>query len=136
MGDGDVSSAELDRVKTSLVSGWLRRLDNLLNRALGKPEAWVELTSDDYTFDGRQEVQLAGDHLLALLAPARERMRDATGAPHRVDRCREWKRWAPPLRSRANPAAGGVCGWGVAGRAVPRAPCGARCQSQPFNRPR
>ncbi len=45
--------------------------DNLLNSALGKPQAWVELTSDDYTFDGRREVQLAGDHLLALLAPAR-----------------------------------------------------------------
>ncbi len=45
--------------------------DNLLDAALGKPAAWVELTADDYNFDGRQEVQLAGDKLLALLAPAR-----------------------------------------------------------------
>ncbi|MEX0677040.1 MAG: alpha-amylase/4-alpha-glucanotransferase domain-containing protein [Pirellulales bacterium] len=45
--------------------------DNLLCAALHKPDAWVELTSDDYTFDGRQEVQLAGDRLVALAAPAR-----------------------------------------------------------------
>jgi alpha-amylase len=45
--------------------------DNLLNAALHKPTEWVELTSDDYTFDGWQEVQLAGDHLVALLAPGR-----------------------------------------------------------------
>jgi hypothetical protein len=43
--------------------------DNLLNRALHKPAAWVELTADDYNFDGRQEVQLAGDKLVALAAP-------------------------------------------------------------------
>ncbi len=45
--------------------------DTLLNQALGKPAEWVELMSDDYTFDGWQEVQLAGDHLVALLAPGR-----------------------------------------------------------------
>ncbi len=45
--------------------------DNLLDRALGKPEHFVELMADDYNFDGRQEVQLAGDKLLALVAPSR-----------------------------------------------------------------
>ena len=45
--------------------------DNLLNAALGKPQTWVELTSDDYNFDGWQEVQLAGDRLVALAAPGR-----------------------------------------------------------------
>jgi alpha-amylase len=45
--------------------------DNLLCAAAGKPEAWVELTSDDYNFDGRQEVQLSSDRLVALAAPGR-----------------------------------------------------------------
>jgi len=43
--------------------------DTLLDKALGRPEQWVELTSEDYTFDGWKEVQLASDHLVALLAP-------------------------------------------------------------------
>jgi 4-alpha-glucanotransferase len=43
--------------------------DNLLNRALHKRDTWVELTAEDYNFDGRQEVQLAGDKLVALAAP-------------------------------------------------------------------
>ncbi len=43
--------------------------DNLLNRALRKDEAWVELTADDYNLDGRPEVQLASDKLVALAAP-------------------------------------------------------------------
>lgn len=45
--------------------------DNLLCSATHKPDAWVELTSDDYTFDGWQEVQLAGDRLVAFAAPSR-----------------------------------------------------------------
>lgn len=45
--------------------------DNLLAAATGKPTEWVELTADDFTFDGWQEVQLAGDQLVALAAPAR-----------------------------------------------------------------
>ncbi len=45
--------------------------DNLLDRALHKPEAWVELTADDYDFDGRQEVQLCSDKLVVLAAPSR-----------------------------------------------------------------
>jgi alpha-amylase len=45
--------------------------DNLLDRALDKPPSRVELTSEDYNFDGRLEVQLASDKLVALFAPGR-----------------------------------------------------------------
>ncbi len=45
--------------------------DALLDRATNKPEHFVELTADDYNFDGRQEAQLTGDKLIALAAPAR-----------------------------------------------------------------
>jgi 4-alpha-glucanotransferase len=45
--------------------------DNLLDRAANKPEHWVEATAADYNFDGRQEIQLANDRLLALVAPSR-----------------------------------------------------------------
>lgn len=44
--------------------------DNLLDQALGKSGPWVEATVDDYNFDSRQEVRLASDKLIALLAPA------------------------------------------------------------------
>ena len=45
--------------------------DNLLDRATGRTEPWVTLAADDFNLDGRQEVQLASNRLLALLAPAR-----------------------------------------------------------------
>ncbi|MBI3837152.1 MAG: DUF1926 domain-containing protein [Planctomycetia bacterium] len=45
--------------------------DNLLDRALKRPLARVELSADDYNFDGRQEVQLSNDKLVGLIAPAR-----------------------------------------------------------------
>ncbi|MGA2616981.1 MAG: alpha-amylase/4-alpha-glucanotransferase domain-containing protein [Thermoguttaceae bacterium] len=45
--------------------------DNLLERAAGRPEAWVEATADDFNFDGRQEVRLANDRLLAMILPSR-----------------------------------------------------------------
>jgi 4-alpha-glucanotransferase len=49
--------------------------DNLLDTAEGRGLAetdtpWVELTSDDYNFDGRPEVRLASNRLMALIAPA------------------------------------------------------------------
>jgi alpha-amylase len=49
--------------------------DNLLDtaegRGLSKNETpWVELTSDDYNFDGRPEVRLASNRLMTLIAPA------------------------------------------------------------------
>ncbi len=44
--------------------------DNALDRQLGRQGAWVEIKAEDFNFDGRLEVQLAGDRLLALVAPA------------------------------------------------------------------
>ena len=45
--------------------------DNLLDRAAGRPETWVEATADDFNFDARQEVRLANDKLIGLIAPSR-----------------------------------------------------------------
>jgi alpha-amylase len=45
--------------------------DGLLDRAVGRPTPWVEATSDDLNLDGRPEVQLANDKLIALIAPGR-----------------------------------------------------------------
>jgi alpha-amylase len=45
--------------------------DTLLDQAIGKPKDWLEAVANDYNFDGRQEVSLANDRLLALLAPSR-----------------------------------------------------------------
>lgn len=49
--------------------------DNLLDAAEGRGLAeadkpWVELASEDYNFDGRPEVRLASNRLVALVAPA------------------------------------------------------------------
>jgi len=49
--------------------------DNLLDEAEGRGLAesdrpWVEVTSGDYNLDGRQEVRLASNRLMALVAPA------------------------------------------------------------------
>lgn len=44
--------------------------DNLLDKAVGRTAPHVEATSDDYNFDARQEVRLANDKLVALIAPA------------------------------------------------------------------
>lgn len=44
--------------------------DNQLDQATGKTGPWIEATVSDYNFDARQEVRLANDHLICLLAPA------------------------------------------------------------------
>jgi alpha-amylase len=44
--------------------------DNLLDQATGKTEPYAEATVDDYNFDARQEIRLASDKLICLLAPA------------------------------------------------------------------
>lgn len=44
--------------------------DNLLDRATAAPTRRVEASADDYNFDARQEIRLAGDKLICLLAPA------------------------------------------------------------------
>ena len=45
--------------------------DNLLDRAIGRPETWIEAAADDFNFDARQEVRLTNDKLMALVAPSR-----------------------------------------------------------------
>ncbi len=45
--------------------------DNLLDRAAGRPEQYVELNADDYDFDGRQEILLGSNKLTGLIAPHR-----------------------------------------------------------------
>ena len=44
--------------------------ETLLEKAMGRPDVWVESTSSDYNFDGRQEVRLANEQLSAWIAPA------------------------------------------------------------------
>ena len=49
--------------------------DNLLDAAQGRglaegDQPWVELTTDDYNFDGRPEVRLASNRLVALVSPS------------------------------------------------------------------
>jgi len=43
--------------------------DNLLDKAIDRPVPWVEASVDDYNFDTRQEVRLASDRVVALIAP-------------------------------------------------------------------
>lgn len=45
--------------------------DNLLEKAAGRRDKWVEATADDFDFDGRQEVRLANDKMAAMIAPCR-----------------------------------------------------------------
>ncbi len=44
--------------------------ENHLDRAAGRENPWIEAVADDFNFDGRQEVQLANDKLLTLIAPS------------------------------------------------------------------
>jgi alpha-amylase len=44
--------------------------DNLLDQATRPDGAWIEAKIDDFNFDAHQEVQLANDKLVGLLAPA------------------------------------------------------------------
>ncbi len=45
--------------------------DNRLDRAVGKPETWIEAVAEDFNFDARQEVRLTNDRLMAVVAPGR-----------------------------------------------------------------
>jgi hypothetical protein len=45
--------------------------DNLLDKAAGRPETWIEAAAEDFNFDVRQEVQLSNNKLMALLTPNR-----------------------------------------------------------------
>ena len=44
---------------------------NLLDRACGRKGAWVEASASDYNLDARQELCLANDTLIGLVAPSR-----------------------------------------------------------------
>ena len=43
--------------------------ESLLEKGMGRPETWVESTSDDYNFDGRPEIRLANDQIVTWIAP-------------------------------------------------------------------
>jgi hypothetical protein len=45
--------------------------DNLLDRAVGKPPAWIEAAAEDFNFDARQEVRLTNERLSVVAAPSR-----------------------------------------------------------------
>jgi alpha-amylase len=45
--------------------------DNLLETAEGRSGRWVEAVADDFDHDARTEIRMAGDRLVAWLAPAR-----------------------------------------------------------------
>jgi alpha-amylase len=45
--------------------------DNLLDKAAGRGETWVEAVAGDFNFDARQEIRLANDKLFCLIAPSR-----------------------------------------------------------------
>jgi 4-alpha-glucanotransferase len=44
--------------------------ENLIDQATGRPKPYVEAVADDYNFDARQEVRLASEKLVCLLAPS------------------------------------------------------------------
>ena len=44
--------------------------DTLLEKAAGREETWIEAAADDFNFDARQEVRLANDKLMAMVAPS------------------------------------------------------------------
>ncbi len=44
--------------------------DNMLDQATRPQRTWIEAKADDFNFDACQEVQLANDKLLALMAPS------------------------------------------------------------------
>ncbi len=45
--------------------------DTLLESACGRPARWVQIDADDFNLDARKEIRLAGDRVVAFLAPSR-----------------------------------------------------------------
>ena len=43
--------------------------ETLLEKGMGRADAWVEATTDDYDFDGRHEIRLANDKLVTWIKP-------------------------------------------------------------------
>ena len=48
----------------------LIKAENLLDRVVGRSGTWIEAKAEDLNFDGRQEVQVANDRVIGLIAPA------------------------------------------------------------------
>jgi 4-alpha-glucanotransferase len=48
----------------------LIKAENLLDRIVGRSGKWIEAKAEDLNFDGRQEVQVANDKMIGLIAPA------------------------------------------------------------------
>lgn len=46
----------------------LLKAETLLEKSMGRPDQWVEATADDYDFDGRPEIRLANDKLVAWIS--------------------------------------------------------------------
>ena len=49
----------------------LIKADNLLDEVDGKKDPWVEAKARDFDFDGRREIELSNDKLVAMIAPCR-----------------------------------------------------------------
>ena len=47
----------------------LIQAENVLQSAMGKSDNWCEAIADDYNFDGRPEIRLANQNLIAWVAP-------------------------------------------------------------------
>lgn len=45
--------------------------DTLIESGCGRPTRWVQIDADDFNLDARKEIRLAGDRLVAFLAPSR-----------------------------------------------------------------
>jgi 4-alpha-glucanotransferase len=45
--------------------------DTLLESAIARPARWAQIDADDYNLDARKEIRIAGDRLVAFLAPSR-----------------------------------------------------------------
>ena len=43
--------------------------DSLLEKVAGRTDRWVEVTADDYNLDGRKEIRIGSDRMVAFLAP-------------------------------------------------------------------
>jgi len=45
--------------------------DTAVEKLQGRPQRWVEIEADDFNLDARKEIRMAGDRMMAYLAPAR-----------------------------------------------------------------
>ena len=87
--------------------------ENLLERGAGRTGAWVEVTADDYNFDARTEIRLAGDRLITWVEPAaggRLYELDVRSIGHNLlaTLCRRPEAYHDKVRLGANGQAGGA----------------------------